>query len=221
VQGLPLLAQSEKARSRWRWTDLFTKMKHRRWFPVPHRYQEDPRPGSDRHDRATDCASGTGHSPATIPAVVANRFPAIKQAASALGTLQIRNTATIGGNLANASPSAEFAPPLLVLGASVQCVGSSAERLVPLDEFFVAPGKTVLARDELITEVRVPTPPAGARAIYLKHSLRKMDVAIASAAVSLVLDGDQCTDAKIALGAVTGSVSRAEGRGGSRATARR
>jgi carbon-monoxide dehydrogenase medium subunit len=186
-------------------TDLFTKMKQRRL--VPRRLIDIKKiPGLDqiRHDERQGLRIGALATAQAIEssAVIANRFPAIKQAASALGTLQIRNTATLGGNLANASPSAEFAPPLLALGASVQCVGSSAARLIPLGEFFVAPGKTVLGKDELITEVRVPNQPAGARAIYLKHSLRKMDVAIASAAVFLVLDGDHCTDARIALGAV-------------------
>ena len=186
-------------------TDLFTKMKQRRL--VPRRLIDIKKiPGLDqiRYDERGGLRIGALATAQAIEssAVIANRFPAIKQAASALGTLQIRNTATLGGNLANASPSAEFAPPLLALDAAVQCVSLNAERLVFLSEFFVAPGKTVLAKDELITEVRVPNPPPGARAIYLKHSLRKMDVAIASAAVFLVLDGNLCVDARIALGAV-------------------
>jgi carbon-monoxide dehydrogenase medium subunit len=71
-----------------------------------------------------------------------------------------------------------------------------------MQEFFVSPGKTALRQDELLTEVHVPDPPAGAHGIYLKHSLRKMDVAIACAAVLMVLDGDVCRDIRIALGAV-------------------
>jgi carbon-monoxide dehydrogenase medium subunit len=81
-------------------------------------------------------------------------------------------------------------------------VRRGGERLVPLEEFFVAPGKTVLQQDELLTEVLVPNAPAGAQSIYLKHSLRKMDVAIASAAVLIIFDGEVCKDVRIALGAV-------------------
>ena len=126
----------------------------------------------------------------------------LARAAATCGSIQIRNLATIGGNLANASPSAEFAPPLLALGASVQCVGCGSERAIPIDEFFLAPGKTALRKDELITEIRVPSPAPGLRSLYLKHALRKMDVAVASASVCLVLEGDRCTHARIALGAV-------------------
>ena len=71
-----------------------------------------------------------------------------------------------------------------------------------MEELFVSPGKTTLRQYELLTEVHVPNPPAGAQGIYLKHSLRKMDVAIACAAVLIVLEGDVCRDIRIALGAV-------------------
>jgi carbon-monoxide dehydrogenase medium subunit len=193
-------------------TDLLTKMKHRRL--VPRRLINIKKiPGLDRirHDEREGLRIG---ALATIQAIeasplVAKLSPALKQAAAVLGTTQIRNTGTLGGNLANASPSAEFAPPLLTLGASVRCVSHSGERLVPVEQLFVGPGKTVLRRDELLTEVRVPLMPAGARGIYLKHSLRRMDVAIASAAVLVCLDGDVCTDARIALGAVAPTPFRA------------
>jgi len=186
-------------------TDLLTKMKHRRTVPrriinikqIPHldRISYDETDGLRIGALATVQAIETA-------AVIARRFPALKQAAAVLGTTQIRNTATLGGNLANASPSAEFAPPLIALGASVRCVGLGGERRVAVEELFVAPGKTVLRRDELLTEVHVPALPAGAQSVYLKHSLRRMDVAIASAAVFLWREGDLCREVRIALGAV-------------------
>jgi len=186
-------------------TDLLVKMKHRRM--IPRRLiniKGIPNLNRIRHDEQDGLRIG---ALATIQAiegssVIGKKFPAVKQAASVLGTSQIRNVGTIGGNLGNASPSAEFAPPLLTLGASVRCVGRGGERLIPLEEFFVSPGKTTLRQDELLTEVHVPNPPAGAQGIYLKHSLRKMDVAIACAAVLIVLDGGVCRDIRIALGAV-------------------
>lgn len=186
-------------------TDLLVKMKHRRTIPrrlinikgitdlnrIVHDERDGLRIGALTTIQAIEASS-----------VIGKKFPALKQAAEVLGTTQIRNVGTIGGNLGNASPSAEFAPPLLTLGASVRCAGRGGERLIPLEEFFVSPGKTTLLQDELLTEVHVPHPPAGAQGIYLKHSLRKMDVAIACAAVLIVLEGGVCRDIRIALGAV-------------------
>jgi carbon-monoxide dehydrogenase medium subunit len=186
-------------------TDLLTKMKLRR--TVPRRLiniKAIPDLDQIRHDERDGLRIGALTAIQAIEGstLIGKKFPAMKQAAAVLGTTQIRNVGTLGGNLVNASPSAEFAPPLLTLGASVRCVRRGGERLVPLEEFFVAPGKTVLQQDELLTEVLVPNAPAGAQSIYLKHSLRKMDVAIASAAVLIIFDGEVCKDVRIALGAV-------------------
>ena len=186
-------------------TDLFVKMKQRR--TVPRRLINIKRiPNLDqiRYDGRDGLRIGalTTIQAIEASAVIAEKFPALKQAAGILGTAQIRNLGTLGGNLANASPAAEFAPPLLTLGASLRCMGRGGERLVPLEEFFVSPGKTVLKEDEIITEVHVPNLPARAEGTYLKYSLRKMDVAIACAAVLVCFDGDLCRDVRIALGAV-------------------
>jgi carbon-monoxide dehydrogenase medium subunit len=141
--------------------------------------------------------------------VIAHYFPMLSQAAGKVGTLQIRNLGTIGGNLANASPAAEFAPVLLTLGASVKCAGPEGERVIAMDEFFLGPGKTSLRGNEMLTEIVVPNLPPHAAGIYLKHSLRGMDVAIVSAAVVIHLDGEVCRDAMIALGAVAPTPFRA------------
>lgn len=187
-------------------TDLFTKMKHRRL--VPRRLiniKRIPQLDQIRYDEQDGLSIGPLATVQAIEAspIIAAKFPALSQAARVLGTAQIRNIATLGGNLANGSPSAEFAPALLTLEASVVCVGVEAkQRVIPVAEFFAGPGRTALRADELLVEVRVPNPPAGAQSIYFKHSLRKMDVAIAGAAVLLRLDGDWCQDLRIALGAV-------------------
>src|SRR3990172_7526870 len=186
-------------------TDLLVKMKHRR--TIPRRLiniKGIPDLDQIRHDERDGLriVALTTIQAIEASSVIGKKFPAVKQAASVLGTSQIRNVGTIGGNLGNASPSAEFAPPLLTLGASVRCAGRGAERLIPIEEFFISPGKTALRQDELLTEVQVPNLPSGAQGIYLKHSLRKMDVAIASAALLIVFDGDVCAEARIALGAV-------------------
>lgn len=193
-------------------TDLFVKMKHRRFVPSV-LINIKRISGLDRID--WDANEGLRIGPLTKieaikdSAVIGKHFPVLSEAAGVLGTTQVRNLGTLGGNLGNASPSAEFAPPLLILNASVRCVGSGGEREIALEEFFVGPGKSALQPDEMITEIHVPNPPSGAQLVYLKHSLRKMDVAMAGAAVFVLLDGDLCRDVRIALGAVAPTPFRA------------
>ncbi len=192
-------------------TDLLVKMKLRNLMP---RYLINVKgiPGLDRIHYGDDGLRIGALT--TIQAIqdselVSGKFPMLSRAAGVLGTTQIRALGTLGGNLANASPSAEFGPPLLVLEASVLCIGRDGARRIPMTEFFVAPGKSALQQDEMITEIQVPALPDRARCLYLKHSLRRMDVAMAGAAVYVLLDGDVCRDVRIALGAVAPTPLRA------------
>jgi len=193
-------------------TDLFIKMKHKRLIP---RYLINIKRirGLDqiRYDAGDGLHLGALATVQSIKdsAVVNKKFPILAQAAGVLGTTQIRNLGTLGGNLANASPSAEFGPPLLTLDASVRCLGGAGERLISINEFFLSPGKSALKQDEVLTEVQVPDLPPRAQGIYLKHSLRRMDVSMAGAAVFVLLDGDVCREARIALGAVAPTPFRA------------
>jgi carbon-monoxide dehydrogenase medium subunit len=193
-------------------TDLLVKMKHRRLMSRRLiNIKRIPQLDQIRYNDQTGLRIGTLATAQSIKesSVVANKFSLLSQAAGKLGTLQIRHLATLGGNLANASPSAEFAPVLLTLGAAVKCTGRGGERVIPLDEFFAGPGKCALRHDEVLTEIQVPNLPANAAGVYLKHALRRMDVAIAAAAVVVRLEGDVCGDAKIALGAVAPTPFRA------------
>ncbi len=193
-------------------TDLFVKMKQRRLLPsVLINIKRIVGLDQIRCDANEGLRIGALTTIQTIrdSALVGKKFPVLSEAAGVLGTTQIRNLGTLGGNLANASPSAEFAPPLLILEGSVRCVGRGGERLVPLEGFFVGPGKSALEPDEIITDVHVPNPSSRAQLVYLKHSLRKMDVAMAAAAVFVVLDGDLCRSVRIALGAVAPTPFRA------------
>jgi aerobic carbon-monoxide dehydrogenase medium subunit len=193
-------------------TDLFVKMKHRRLVPSVlvnlKRISGLDQIGWDAHEGLRIGALTTIEA-IKNSVLVRERFPVLSEAAGVLGTTQVRNLGTLGGNLGNASPSAEFAPPLLILNGSARCVGRRGEREVPLKEFFVGPGKSALEPDEIITEILVPNPSTRAQPVYLKHSLRKMDVAMAAAAVFVSLDGDVCSDARIALGAVAPTPFRA------------
>jgi CO/xanthine dehydrogenase FAD-binding subunit len=95
-------------------------------------------------------------------------FPALAEGAGAIGSLQIRWRATIGGNLANASPCMDTAPPLLLADARLRVAGPRGERELPLAAFFLGVKKTALAPDEFVTAVCVPKPPAGLRAAFDK-----------------------------------------------------
>ena len=192
-------------------TDLLVKMKLKNLMP---RYLIHVKgiPGLDRIDYGEDglrIGALTTIQAIEDSVVVKNRFPMLSRAAGVLGTMQIRALGTLGGNLANASPSAEFGPPLLVLEASVLCLGRGGERRIPMTEFFVAPGQSALQQDEMITEIHVPAMPDRAKCLYLKHSLRRMDVAMAGAAVFVLLEGDVCREVRIALGAVAPKPFRA------------
>ena len=111
------------------------------------------------------------------------RLPALVEAARAIGSVQIRNRATLAGNICNASPAADTAPPLLVYGARVNVVGPGGRRTVPIGAFFVGPGKTALARGEIVESIEVPYPGAGTGSAFERLARRRgMDLALVSVA---------------------------------------
>jgi len=133
------------------------------------------------------------------------RYSVICQAAKQMGSIAVRNVATVGGNLCNAAPSAELAPALVVMSATAKLVSPAGERIVPLEDFFTGPGATVLKNDEILTEIQIPAPPADTAGIYIKYSARGgEDLALVGVAVLVTLNpGDSvCTEARVALGAV-------------------
>ena len=135
--------------------------------------------------------------------VIRAKYGILAQAAGELGTPQIRRRATLAGNLCNAAPSAETAPALIVLGASLKLVATGRERTVPVEDFFTGPGQTVLAPDEIVAEIGVPDLAPRSGGVYLKHTVRKaLDLAIVGVAVLVTMKGDILRDVKIALGAV-------------------
>ncbi len=135
--------------------------------------------------------------------MVREKFPILSQAASTIGSAQIRNLGTVVGNLCNALPSADMIPSLIVLGARVKIAGKKAERDIPVEEFLTGPGQTVLAHDELVVEVQVPCPPPHSGGVYIKHAPREaMDLAIIGVAALITLDDGMCSQAKICLGNV-------------------
>lgn len=132
-------------------------------------------------------------------------FGMLYDACSMIGSFQLRNRGTVGGNVCNAAPSADSIPPLLCLNARAVIASSNGMRILPLDGFFRGPGKTVLASNELLLGIEVPVPPARSAGAYLRHTPRvDMDIAVVGAAAFLVLEdkGHVCREARIALGAV-------------------
>ena len=148
---------------------------------------------------------GAGATMADIAqsAVIRERFRGIAEGAGIVGSVQTMNMATLGGNLCNAAPSADTAPPLLAHEAQAVIVGPSGRRTLTLEEFFRGPGLTALAGDELLAEVRVPSPSPNTGSAYTRHTPRKqMDIAVVGVAAMLTLDGEIIRAARIALGAV-------------------
>ncbi len=138
-------------------------------------------------------------------------WPILAEGVGGIGSMQVRNRGTLGGNLCNASPAADSAPPLLVLNASAEIVSVAGNRVVPIEDFFLSPGKTVLERGELLKRVIVPPMKPGMCAAFVAWGPRNaMDIDVANAAVSLVLsDSVTCTEARVALGSVAATPIRA------------
>ena len=143
--------------------------------------------------------------------VIRQAYPVISQAARLLGSVAIRNVATIGGNLCNAAPSAEMAPALIGLSSTVKIVGPGGERTVCVEDFFSGPGVTVIKNEELLAEIQVPVPPPHTKAAYLKYRRSAIDLAVVGVAVVITLESDGiCRDIKIVLGAVAPTPMRAK-----------
>ena len=141
----------------------------------------------------------------TAPFVL-QHYASLAQAARELGSIQVRNRATIVGNICRASPSADTLPPLIADGAIIKLHGPRGAREIPLEEFFTGPGKTVLQPDELVTELVVPAPPPRTGKVYIKHGRRKaMELATVGVAVTWTRDAD----VRIVLGAVAPTPIRA------------
>jgi carbon-monoxide dehydrogenase medium subunit len=133
--------------------------------------------------------------------LIRDRYPVLAQAAGLMASEQIRSLATVGGNLCNAAPSADLAPPLIALEAVACLVSLSGERQIPLADFFLGPGKSALQRGELLKEIIVPSPQGKTK--YLKHSPRAfMDIAIVGVAIRIHKKENLCQEARIVLGAV-------------------
>ncbi|MBI2920805.1 MAG: xanthine dehydrogenase family protein subunit M [Planctomycetes bacterium] len=179
-------------------TDLLVRLKRREW-PVDRvinlKRIETLRGIEERGDWVTVGALTTIEE-LERSEVVAKRWPLLREAAMEMASPQVRAMATAGGNLCNASPAADLAPPLLCLDAQMIAVGPRGERTIAIRSFFAGPGRTALAPDEILTGIRIPSAPA--RGCFIKFCTRRaMDLAVVSVACAVV-----SKETRLALGAV-------------------
>lgn len=143
--------------------------------------------------------------------ITRRHYASLAKAATDFASIQVRNRATIAGNLCRASPSADTLPPLIADGAVVRIRGSGGERRVPLQEFCVGPGRTVLASDEIVTHIEIPAPMPRTGKSYIKLGRRQqMELATVGVAAHVTLDeSGLVADAAIVLASVAPTPLRA------------
>lgn len=130
-------------------------------------------------------------------------YPGLSEAAHLIGSLQIQQRASVGGNLCNASPAADTSPALLALDARVRIAGPGGERELAVAQFFAGPGRNVLGAGEFVTQILIAPPAAHSSDCYLRMIPRnEMDIAIVGAGAAITLEGRRCVAARLALGAV-------------------
>jgi len=130
-------------------------------------------------------------------------WPGVVEAMDLIGSTQIQGRATLAGNLCNGSPAADSVPALIAAGAEVSIQGPSGTRRAKVEDIQTGPGKTSLAKGEIIEATHLPARGSWAGDAYLRFTPRtEMDIAVVGCAVSLTRDGDTITDARVSLGAV-------------------
>jgi carbon-monoxide dehydrogenase medium subunit len=147
----------------------------------------------------------------TSPLII-RKYPFLAQSAAEVGSIQIRNRATVGGNMANATPSADVAPALIALNGIARIVSTAGDRMLRLEEFFRGPGQNAMSPDEILTEITIPKTSPRLVGEYIKFSPRDMmDLAYVGVAVAYTLDekDKRCEGVRIVLGAVAPTPIRA------------
>lgn len=135
--------------------------------------------------------------------LIREKAHALHDAVSRIGSPQIRNLGTLTGNVCNASPAADSAPPLLVLDAEVTAKSVDGARVIPISGLFAGPKINNLKPNELVTEIRFPTPPANSGSAYRRIGRRRaFTLSVVGAAAYVEMDGEACSDARVAFGSV-------------------
>jgi CO/xanthine dehydrogenase FAD-binding subunit len=160
--------------------------------------------GIRRHEGGFAIGAATPCTALEADDALRRSWPGVVEAANLIGSVQVRNRATIAGNLCNASPAADSVPALIAAGARGLIVGPKGERDMAIEDIVVGPGRNALGQGELLLEIRLPARPSRSSDAYLRSIPRsEMDIAVVGAAVSLSCDsGSVCREARVALAAV-------------------
>lgn len=195
-EALRLLAQhGEKAKWIAGGTDVIVMIKQKAMAPdVLISLQGIPGLDQIQYNGSLSLGPMVTHRAIEKSAVIRENFSALADAVDDLGSIQIRNVATLGGNLCTAAPSADTATPLLVLGTQVKIKSAKEERTLPIEEFFKGPGETALKTGEMVKELSIPKPLPNTGSAYYKLQRRlALDLPILGVSVLLSLDKDKVT----------------------------
>jgi len=189
-------------------TDLLVRMKHKLDRPS-HVISIAAVPGIDavipRNGHGLTVGAGATAAALSKHELLNDRFTPLALAAGRLGAPVIRNRATIGGNLVNGRPAADFPPACMALNATLKLKSAAAERDVPVHEFFRGPGETLIEPHELLLSLNIETPPPWSGGSYIKLGTRKaLEISMVNVAALITLESPDgpIADARIALGAV-------------------
>jgi carbon-monoxide dehydrogenase medium subunit len=195
-EALTLLAQyGEKAKLIAGGTDVIVMIKQKTMAPdVLVSLQGIPGLNQIQYNGSLSIGPMVTHRAIEKSEVIKKNFSALADAVDSLGSVQIRNVATIGGNICTAAPSADTATPLLVLGAQVKVKSAKGERTLPIEEFFKGPGETVLKTGEIVERLLIPELLPNTGSAYYKLQRRlALDLPILGVSVLLSLDKDKVT----------------------------
>ena len=194
-------------------TDMLVRMKGRALTPeVVVDVKGIPGAGDFSAKSGLSIGSAVTMRQVELSAKVREDYAAVAQGAAVVGSIQIRNLATVAGNICNAAPSADVAPGLIALRAKVRIAGPGGQRTLLVENFMTGPGKTALKRGELVTAIQLPTPGPRTGSAFVRHTPRgAMDIAVVNVAVAMTLAPrtGKCADVRIALGAVAPTPMRA------------
>ncbi|MDQ0857537.1 xanthine dehydrogenase family protein subunit M [Bacillus sp. V2I10] len=195
-------------------TDAAVRMKEGKWRPevwINIKGLHELRYISEK-DGAIHIGPLTTHTDIIRHTLLQKKADVLVEAAREVGATQMQNMGTIGGNIGTASPAGDTIPALYVLGAVIELRSITSVRLVPIEEFFIGPGKTILKKKEMITNIMIPSQKANEIGIFQKLGPRKaQSISIVNVAISLLMGKDRkCLGGKIAFGAVAPTIIRAK-----------
>lgn len=153
----------------------------------------------------------TSHYTVESHAGLKSKCPILPEAGAMIGDPQVRNLGTLGGSLAHADPAADWPAVVLALGAEMVATGPKGRRTIKADDFFKDLMTTALAADEVLTEIRIPAPPAGTGSAYVKHPHPASRFAVVGVAAVVTVSGGTCQRASVAVTGVGSKATRAKG----------